>query len=207
MEITWLGNSTFLLKTNLSKKILIDPFNILKTYPNKISADILTYSKNINSNFQNENYNKTKILSCGDNFNTSSLKINSYKTFSDSINGMKRGENFIYTFEIEGLKLCHLGYLGEMPNIEILKNISSFDFLFVPIGGNICLNGSEAFNLVSILKPKYIIPMCYRCSNSDFFFNDPLEFLSKYKNIFRLNSNTLLTNNIPNSSGILLFDK
>mgnify|MGYP002619756287 CR=1 FL=1 len=38
MKIQWFGNSTFLLTTNLGKKILLDPFNIFSTLNENITA-------------------------------------------------------------------------------------------------------------------------------------------------------------------------
>ena len=37
MKIQWFGNSTFLLTTDLGKKILLDPFNIFSTLTENIT--------------------------------------------------------------------------------------------------------------------------------------------------------------------------
>ena len=47
MKIQWFGNSTFLLTTNLGKKILLDPFNIFSTLNENIIANISTFSRPI----------------------------------------------------------------------------------------------------------------------------------------------------------------
>ena len=53
MQIKWLGNSSFLIKTSLSKKILIDPFTPLELLDFDTTFDIITFSKDFHkiSNF------------------------------------------------------------------------------------------------------------------------------------------------------------
>lgn len=196
MKIQWLKNSTFLIKNSIGKKILIDPFTVLNTFENIICSDIICFSKNLANQFPITD-DSTKIISVAEDYSDDTLKIKSYLTFSDNLGGLKRGVNSIFTFDIDGYKLCHLGYLDEIPNNELIKLFKGVDFLFLPIGGNICLNGRNAFKLAQLLKPKYILPMCYKCSNSDFYFDSPKEFLSFHNDILILKDNVLDTDILP----------
>lgn len=198
MKIKWLGNSSFLIKTSLAKKILIDPFTPLEFLNIDTSIDIFTLSKDFHnlalSNIINNS--KSKIITKDELYIDDALRIKSYLSYSDTMNGAKRGENYIHLIEADNLKLCHLGYLGDMLNNELISLLNNIDILFLPIGGNLCLNGLDAYKLCKQLNPKFIIPMCYKCNNSDFYFNGPLDFISKAKNILNINSSELSTTDL-----------
>ncbi len=71
--------------------------------------------------------------------------------------------NTIYKITLEGMNVCTLGAL---PSIDIDASIKSslgdIDVLFMPIGGESVITGSEAEKLAVALEPKIIIPMHYR---------------------------------------------
>ncbi len=199
MEIHWIKNSTFLIKTSLGKRIIIDPFNIVDSFNNNYLADIICFSKNLDNNyFSIKNNPYTKIVFPNEDFCTDQIKIKSYETLSDNLNGLKRGKNYITILEIEGLKLCHLGYLGEIPNNKIINILSDMDFIFLPIGGNVCIDGNEASRLCKLLNSKYIIPMCYKCSSEDFYYSSSKDFLTSNDFEVIINeTNILNTNTLP----------
>lgn len=200
MQIKWLGNSSFLIKTALSKKILIDPFTPLELLDLDTTVDIITFSNDFHkiSNFDLSKYG-AKIIARDESYIENNIRIKSYLSFSDNVDGFKRGKNYIHVYEIDELKLCHLGYLGHFPNNEIISILKNIDILFLPIGGNLCLDGNESYKLSELLTPKYIIPMCYKYNNCDFYFNGPLDYISKSKNIFNANSSEINTNDFPNT--------
>ena len=208
MQIKWLGNSTFLIKTSLSKKILIDPFTPLELLDLDTTVDIITISKDFHkiSNFDLHKYG-AKIVTRDEVYSENNIKIKGYLSYSDNIEGLKRGKNYIYLYEIDGLRLCHLGYLGHFLNNEIISTLKNVDILFLPIGGNICLNGSESYKLSELLTPKYIIPMCYKCDNYDFYFNGPLDYISKCKNIFNANTPEINIKDFPNNTPLTVLLK
>ncbi len=70
--------------------------------------------------------------------------------------------NTIFTTEIEGIKLCHLGALAN-PNLDpnTIENIGVVDILFVPIAGGPVLSPKDAAKLAASLEPKIIIPVMF----------------------------------------------
>lgn len=201
MNIQWFGNSTFLIKTSIGKKLLIDPFNTLKTFSTSICPNIISVSKNSWTDLNNNLINSsTKFIYSNEYYSDEDIKIKGYLSYSDELLGLKRGENVIFTYEFDNHKLCHLGYLGEVLNDELIKTLKDIDILFIPIGGNLCLDGLNASKLSNLLCPKYIIPMCYKSFNSDFYFNGPKDFLSRCKNIYKHNSSILDISEIKSTS-------
>lgn len=204
MEIQWFGNSTFLIKNSLGKKLLIDPFNTLKTFNNSICPNIVSISKNSWTNLNDNLFNpSTKVIYSNENYFDDNIKIKGYLSYSDKFLGLKRGKNIIFKYEIDNYKLCHLGYLGEPLNDELIKTLKNIDILFIPIGGSICLDGLSAYKLSNLLCPKYIIPMCYKSLSSDFYFDGPKNFLSYCKNIYKHNNSILHTSELKCNSSPL----
>ncbi|MCQ2968584.1 MAG: MBL fold metallo-hydrolase [Clostridium sp.] len=199
MKIQWFGNSTFLLTNELGKKILLDPFNIFRTLNENITADISTFSKPIDFSTTKNLKHFGKIINTACSCNIENIKVNGYECKSDLINGLKRGPNIIYLFEMDKLKICHLGYLGEFINNELINILNNSDILFIPIGGNVCLNGMYAYLLSKKLNAKYIIPMCYRNNHNNFYFNGPKDFLSCSKNVVSIKTDALYLSDLYNN--------
>ena len=208
MQIKWLGNSSFLIKTSLSKKILIDPFTPLELLDFDTTFDIITFSKDFHkiSNFDLSKYG-AKIITRDEVYCENSIKIKGYLSYSNNVSGLKRGKNYIYLYEVDKLRICNLGYLGHFLNEEIINILKNVDILFLPIGWNLCLNGNESYKLSELLTPKYNIPMCYKCNKYDFYFDGPLDFISKSKNIYNVNSSEININDLPNNTPLTVLLK
>lgn len=70
--------------------------------------------------------------------------------------------NTIFTTEIEGIRLCHLGALfNHQIDPKTIEDIGVVDILFVPIAGGPVLPAKEAAKLAASLEPKLIIPIMY----------------------------------------------
>ena len=77
------------------------------------------------------------------------------------------GINFIIRFEVEGIKICHLGALGHKLSNDQLKQVGKVDILMAPVGGVSTLPVKDATEVCRQLNPKVIIPMHYgseRCT-------------------------------------------
>ena len=202
MEIRWIGNTSFLIKTSHGKKILLDPIQIhplIEKYD--FNPDIITFShlhnNEIISDFTNKN---STLITSPCNFTNEFISIEGYKSYRDDLNGYKRGENIIYYFNIDDYKLCHLGSLGHCLDPDLLSKIYGCDFLFVPIGGHFCLDGLEAAKLSKDVNPKYVIPMAYKTSSEYFFLDGPHKFLSSMKRTSLIEKDLIHTDD-------LLFDE
>lgn len=102
--------------------------------------------------------------------------------------GLERGKNTVFVFEMDGLRIVHLGDLGHLLTDEQLKEIGTVDVLMIPVGGVYTINGTEARQVVAQLKPRrYILPMHYGTKVFDAVL-PPDEFLEdqKKENIKRL---------------------
>ena len=68
----------------------------------------------------------------------------------------------IYLLEMEGIKLCLLGHLSEIPEPTILEHLEGIDILFVPAGGPPFLSQKLSVKAIKQLEPKIIIPCFFK---------------------------------------------
>lgn len=68
----------------------------------------------------------------------------------------------IYTVDLEGIRLCHLGGFEEKElSAQALETIGRTDVLFLPIGGKKGVLPEAAAKIANQLEPKIIVPMHY----------------------------------------------
>ena len=96
------------------------------------------------------------------------VKITCVPCFHDEVQGQKRGHNRAYVMEADGLKIVHLGDLGEAPTPALIAACYGADALLVPLGGTYTLTGEEAWAAVKVLQPKLAVPMHFRCPGHSF---------------------------------------
>ena len=163
MEITWLGHSCFKIK---GKKVTIitDPYDDCIGYTlGEQKADIVTLSHvHPGHGFAKGVSGSPKIVSSPGEYDISGVVISGIKTFHDNAAGRERGKNTIYILYLEGMRICHLGDLGHMLDVERASGLSEMDVLMVPVGGGSTIGASEAAEMTRMLEPKAVIPMHYK---------------------------------------------
>lgn len=164
MEITYLGHSSFKIKTKTAV-VVTDPFDPdmvgLKFPP--VDADIATVSHDHKDHNNVSKVNGArKVLTGPGEYEIMGVSILGFPSFHDAEKGEKRGKNTIYVFEAEGLRLAHLGDLGHVLDDSIIDQIGAIDVLFVPVGGEWTLNAKEATEVVGKIDPYFVIPMHYQ---------------------------------------------
>ena len=170
MKIKWLGQAAFLITSDAGIRIITDPYapNERLTYDEiKESADIVTVSH------EHGDHNNVAAVKGNPEVIRGTAKIKGIEfkvisTYHDDAEGESRGKNTIFCFEVDGVKVCHLGDLGHPLNDKQTAEIGSVDMLLVPVGGNYTIGAKVASQVCARLKPKVILPMHYsneRCPN------------------------------------------
>ncbi len=65
----------------------------------------------------------------------------------------------VFKFEIDGMRLLHLGLIGHVPGSEFKKEIGDVDILFIPVGGYGTINSIQADDVVNTVAPRVVIPL------------------------------------------------
>ena len=194
MKITWIGHSSFLIEDSNGRKLLTDPFDPTIGYSiYEGAADIITISHHhFDHDYVKGVKGNPEICDKLGDFNLCGIPINGLHSFHDKVKGAKRGENTIYIWEMDNFRLCHLGDLGHTLLPEDIDKIGKIDVLFIPVGGNFTIDGSEASTVAKAIKSHIVIPMHYKTPLLSFPLNGVEAFLTEMKNGENINSSSLI---------------
>lgn len=90
------------------------------------------------------------------------IKFNATPAYHDASQGKQRGNNTIFSFEVDKIRIAHLGDLGHLLSEEQIASIGKVDILLIPVGGNYTIDAAFATQVVDQLKPGVVIPMHYK---------------------------------------------
>ncbi|MGB9681884.1 MAG: MBL fold metallo-hydrolase [bacterium] len=163
MRITYNGHACFSIESSTGI-VVTDPFGEEIPYPvGRLKGTIVTVShEHFDHNVVKRVEGNPAVVRTPGEYNISGIKIKGVSAFHDKSKGKERGKNIIFVIEIEGIKLCHLGDLGETLSEEQVKTIGNVDVLFVPTGGFFTIEPEEAQEIIKQIVPKIAIPMHYR---------------------------------------------
>jgi hypothetical protein len=77
-------------------------------------------------------------------------------------------ENLIAYFEVDGIKVCHLGNLKGKLSENLIQEISETDVLMISIADS-DLSAKEAHDVIEAIDPRIVLPMNYTQENLDEF--------------------------------------
>ena len=172
MKVKWLGQASFLITSDSGTRIITDPYTTggaLNYGEIKESADIVTVS---HDHFDHNNVagvgGNPEVVRGAGTVEVKGTKFNGTATYHDDTGGSQRGNNLIFCFEVDGIRVCHLGDLGHPLSQQQVAEIGKVDILLIPVGGNYTIDARVATEVYGKLAPKVVIPMHYRnerCSN------------------------------------------
>ena len=170
MKIKWLGQAAFLITSDAGIRILTDPYapNERLTYGEiKESADVVTVSHE-HGNHNNVSGVQGNPEAVRGTAKVKGIEFKGVSTYHDDAEGKSRGNNTIFCFEVDGMRVCHLGDLGHPLGDKQVAEVGKVDILLTPVGGNYTIDAKVATEVSGKLAPKVIMPMHYsneRCPN------------------------------------------
>ena len=174
MKIQWWGHSAFVLTAQNDKIVLTDPYesgcynNTFNYAPITVSADIVTASHSHPDHFTRKLNGNPKVITKKGNYETGGIKVKGVAAFHDANQGRDRGANIIFVYEIDGIRIVHLGDIGHTLSQKELDEIGLVDILLVPVGGHFTIDADQASDVAGSLKPKITMPMHYKTEVLDF---------------------------------------
>ncbi|MDR7484355.1 MAG: MBL fold metallo-hydrolase [Armatimonadota bacterium] len=172
MELRHCGHSMFCLSSG-GVTIAIDPFNDDIGHPKPtVTPDAVVVS--------HEHFDHNNVTLCGGrprvirglaqegkawaklDERVGPVRIIGVPTYHDTEQGAARGKNTVTIYEVEGLRLVHLGDLGHVLTDEQVRAIGKVDVLMVPVGGYYTIGPAEADQVIDQLQPRVAIPMHFK---------------------------------------------
>lgn len=167
MKVKWLGHAAFLITSDEGVKILTDPYTPgvygLEYGSIKDEADIVTVSHD----HEDHNYiagvpGNPRVVRGAGKHKVDGVEFTGIACYHDESGGEERGDNTIFCFTVNGIKLCHLGDLGHGLSDDQIAGIGSVDVLMIPVGGTFTVDASAATKIIDHIKPRVAIPMHFK---------------------------------------------
>jgi len=164
MRIKWLGHDSFMITSDTGIKIITDPYKTdekIRYGEIDESADIVTVSHE-HSDHNNVTAVKGNPEVVRETAKVKGVEFRGIPTYHDSVQGQQRGKNTIFCFEVDGIRICHLGDLGHSLSDKQLAELGEVDILLVPVGGYFTIDAEVASQICDRLAPGVVIPMHYK---------------------------------------------
>ena len=158
MLIEWIGHSCFYMTTEAGKTILIDPYdNTIGLRVPEARADIVLVT---HDHFDGMRDGDVLIAEAGE-FEAGGIRATGIPVWHDDRQGSERGQVITYLIEADGMRLLHMGDVGEMPAPSYFEKIGKIDILMIPVGGYYTVDAKGALNIMDTIHPNITIPMHY----------------------------------------------
>ena len=175
MKIKWYGHAAFLITSEKGVKIITDPYTS-GAYDGKLAygkikdqADLALVSHDhADHNDSASLPGSPQIVKGSGSKTVKGIPLKGVSVFHDPSKGSERGANTIFTFNVDGIQVCHLGDLGHALGEKELKEIGPVDILLIPVGGFFTIDPKEATQVAEQIKPKVLIPMHFKTEKCGF---------------------------------------
>jgi L-ascorbate metabolism protein UlaG (beta-lactamase superfamily) len=193
MKAKWLGHSAFLLSAADNTRIITDPY-VAGSYDGALGYGAITETADgVSVSHDHPDHsgqdalpgNPKLVRGLGEH-SVGSVTIKGFRTWHDASKGAQRGENTVFVYEIDGLRVCHLGDLGHLLDEKTAGDIGQVDVLMVPVGGFYTIDAKEATEVARLLGAKVVIPMHYKTGKLGFDIAGVEGFLSGKDNVKRI---------------------
>lgn len=192
MIIRFIAHATFEIILSDGRKVLIDPylgesfqgrFNY-PTYETESDFAVITH-EHLDHNYLGGIRNIPVVVRQG--WADDGLKIRSVFAYHDKFEGKKFGGYVLMkVIESEGLRIGHLGDVGEILTDGQIDALGKLDILILPVGGFYTVDGDEAYVLAERIGARVTIPCHYRTPSCSLPIEDASRFLSHYPEARRI---------------------
>ncbi len=165
----WFGQSFFQFTSASGAKLVVDPFdNAYFNYPipKGLTADVLLVTHEHNDHNNIGIIGGSPLLCRSEkgvgHFERKGITVTGTAAFHDESRGAERGKNTVYSFEMDGVRFCHVGDLGHLLDDAQLKSIGPVDVLLLPVGGFFTIDTAKLDKLVSQINPRLVVAMHFK---------------------------------------------
>ena len=195
--LRWFGHAFFFLTSSQGIRVALDPFGDIGYAMPEVAADVVTVShEHGDHNDAGQLAGSPVVLrglkAGGADWNsisylTKDVRITALPAYHDDVQGRRLGLNTIFIVETDGLRLAHLSDIGHTLSEATLKAMGRIDVLLIPVGGKFSIDGRQAKEIMSRLRPRITIPIHYKTPvTATWAIEDESAFLAGLKNVRRL---------------------
>ena len=213
MRVRYLGHAAFLLDDGGSA-VVLDPYRDISDSPAPdrrwdypviagVDADLVLISHDHGDHNHPEAIGGDPLLirSRAGRFKTPLGEVVGVNSDHDAEAGSLRGANTIFVFTLGGVRVCHLGDLGQRAlRDEQVEAIGPVDLLLAGVGGGSASSPQETASIVERIGARWVLPMHYRTPYVDFM--EPVDtFLGLVGHVHPIAASEFDTSELPDGDG------
>lgn len=211
MDISWLGQACFKLKGKQAT-IVLDPYSdqIGFKLP-KVEADVVAvthdhYDHNASSEVSGDPF----VITGPGEYEIKGINVVGIPSFHDNKKGQERGKNILYSVQIDGVRIAHLGDLGqdELTSAQI-DSLGNVGVLMIPVGSVYTIDASTAAKIAASLEPDIILPMHYQDTDAKVNLEPVEKFLKEMgkEDVETVKKLTVSRDRLPSEPQVVLLEK
>jgi L-ascorbate metabolism protein UlaG (beta-lactamase superfamily) len=163
VKLQYLGHACVRLISEIGTTIICDPYdsNLVGYAMPSFGCDLATISHgHADHNCVEALTNLPTVMDCPGTIVLDDVSVTAFSTWHDDKQGALRGDNLVFTFGIDALRVAHLGDLGEV-NQEVANKLAGTNVLIIPVGGNYTIDAKQAKWYVDQIAPQIVVPIHY----------------------------------------------
>ncbi len=210
VRVKWIGHAMFLIEDDRGIRVVTDPYDESIGYEMPdIEADVVIVS---HGHYDHANVSAIKnnpvLVDKSGERTAAGISFRGIPTFHDERRGEERGVNLVFTWEMGGLRLSHLGDLGHLLSTEQVEALKETDILFVPVGGTYTIDAKKAATTVKAISPGIAIPMHYKTEKLRLPVSGANSFLSEFEVVNRVGQGFayMSRENIPKMTELIILE-
>jgi len=216
MQLEWYGQSAFRL-TDDGTTVFIDPFDDLSAMSDRgmrwdypaiegVSADLLLVThEHLDHNGVGAIGGDPVVLRALAGTHDSPVgEVVGIASEHDDAAGTQRGPNTLFVFSFGGMRVAHLGDLGQAALRDAqLAALGAVDLLLVPVGDGPTIGATQAMAIVQQVRAKVVVPAHYRTERIDFL--EPVDaFAERFATVHRADAPAVDLDALPRGEGPVL---
>jgi len=170
MKIKWLGHSCFLFEAARSNlRILIDPYRAgaydgaIGYRPVRETVDIVLLTHEHPDHAGVESLPGSPLVVRRE-ATARGVPFETLELAHDDQGGRLRGKVRAFIFELDGVKIAHLGDVGHSLSDQQLAALRGTQVLLIPVGGLYTIDATTAWEISQQIQPNLLIPMHFKTS-------------------------------------------
>ena len=220
VTLRYYGQSFFILTTPAGTRIALDPYGQIGfPLPSGVTVDAVTITH------EHGDHNNAALIQGSPKVfrglipggwttireRVGDALVYSIPSFHDDQGGTSpRGFNALFVIETGGLRIAHLGDLGQTALTEgQLRALGTIDILLIPVGGGpFTINGEQASRITDLMRPRVVIPTHYKtAARPTFPGTDEQPFLAGKANVTRSENTVSFTRgSLPASTQVVVMN-
>ncbi len=213
MKLKFYAQSAFYIEASDGTRIVIDPFEHTERIRYDATFDeadivLVTHNHGDHANIDAVPGDHRVVQGVGTQA-VRGMPFLGIGSYHDKAEGAERGPNTIFVFEVDGVRIAHLGDQGCELEASQIAMLTGVNLMIAPIGGGFTLEPELIWKLAEEVQPNIFVPCHFKTEDIDLPFITVDEFVADKDNIRLLGSSEidLTGDDLPEPIEVLVMER